>query len=53
MDKKIKISTETTYRFVLQNKAVGGVLYQYLRHQHISILIQNKFQRLSLRTPAG
>ncbi|CAB5499533.1 hypothetical protein THERMOT_1065 [Bathymodiolus thermophilus thioautotrophic gill symbiont] len=33
LDKKIKISTETTYRFVLQDKAVGGALYKYL-HQH-------------------
>jgi hypothetical protein len=24
LDKKIKISTETAYRFVLQDKAVGG-----------------------------
>jgi hypothetical protein len=22
------------YRFVLQDKAVGGALYKYLRHQH-------------------
>ena len=34
LDKKIKISTETAYRFVLQDKAVGGALYKYLRHQH-------------------
>ncbi|CAC9613966.1 hypothetical protein [uncultured Gammaproteobacteria bacterium] len=35
MDEEVKISTETPYRFVLQNKAVGrGVLYKYLRHQH-------------------
>jgi IS30 family transposase len=26
--------TETAYRFVLQDKAVGGALYKYLRHQH-------------------
>ncbi|CAC9609666.1 hypothetical protein [uncultured Gammaproteobacteria bacterium] len=24
MDEEVKISTETPYRFVLQNKAVGG-----------------------------
>ncbi|SSC11334.1 Mobile element protein, partial [thiotrophic endosymbiont of Bathymodiolus puteoserpentis (Logatchev)] len=29
LDKKIKISTETAYRFVLQDKAVGGALYKY------------------------
>jgi hypothetical protein len=34
LDEKIKISTETAYRFVLQDKAVGGALYKYLRHQH-------------------
>jgi IS30 family transposase len=34
LDKKIKISTETAYRFVLQDKAIGGALYKYLRHQH-------------------
>jgi IS30 family transposase len=34
VDKNIKISAETAYRFVLQNKAVGGELYKYLRHQH-------------------
>jgi hypothetical protein len=34
LDKKIKISTETAYRFVLQDKAVGGALYKYLHHQH-------------------
>ena len=34
LNEKVKISTETTYRFVLQNKAVGGALYKYLRHQH-------------------
>jgi IS30 family transposase len=32
LDKKIKISTETAYRFVLQDKAIGGALYKYLRH---------------------
>jgi IS30 family transposase len=31
LDKKIKISTETAYRFVLQDKAIGGALYKYLR----------------------
>jgi IS30 family transposase len=25
---------ETAYRFVLQDKAIGGALYKYLRHQH-------------------
>jgi IS30 family transposase len=34
LDKKIKISTETAYRFVLQDKAIGGGLYKYLRHKH-------------------
>ncbi|CAC9565202.1 hypothetical protein [uncultured Gammaproteobacteria bacterium] len=34
MDEEVKISTETPYRFVLQNNAVGGVLYKYLRHQY-------------------
>ncbi len=34
LDEKVKINTETAYRFVLQNKAVGGGLYKYLRHQH-------------------
>ena len=28
LDKKIKISTETAYHFVLQDKAVGGALYK-------------------------
>jgi hypothetical protein len=36
LDKKIKISTETAYCFVLQDKAIGGALYKYLRHQHKS-----------------
>ena len=34
LDEEVKISTETPYRFVLQNNAVGGVLYKYLRHQY-------------------
>ncbi|CAC9954409.1 hypothetical protein [uncultured Gammaproteobacteria bacterium] len=34
LNEKVKISTETTYRFVLQNKAVGSALYKCLRHQH-------------------
>ena len=34
LDENIKISTETAYRFVLQDKAIGGELYKYLRHQH-------------------
>jgi IS30 family transposase len=34
LDENIKISTETAYRFVLQDKAIGGGLYKYLRHQH-------------------
>jgi transposase, IS30 family len=34
LDENIKISTETAYRFVLKDKAVGGELYKYLRHQH-------------------
>jgi IS30 family transposase len=34
LDKKIKINTETAYRFVLQDKAIGGALYKYLHHQH-------------------
>jgi hypothetical protein len=42
--KKIKISTETVYRFVLQDKAIGGALYKYLRHQewqsHLCVLYQ-------------
>jgi IS30 family transposase len=36
LDKKIKISTETAYRFVLQDKAIGGALYKYLRHRFVS-----------------
>ena len=34
LDKRIKISTKTAYRLVLQGKAVGGALYKYLRHQY-------------------
>ena len=34
LDKKIHISVESAYRFVLQDKTVGGKLYRYLRHQH-------------------
>ncbi|CAB5498270.1 Mobile element protein, partial [Bathymodiolus azoricus thioautotrophic gill symbiont] len=34
LDRKIKISTKTAYRFVLKDKAIGGALYKYLRHQH-------------------
>ena len=34
LDKQYSISTETIYRFILQDKAVNGSLYTYLRHQH-------------------
>lgn len=33
-DNDIKISTETIYRFILQDKTIDGNLYTYLRHQH-------------------
>ena len=32
--KDTKRKTKTTYRFVLQDKAIGGELYKHLRHQH-------------------
>ena len=32
-EKKISISHETVYRFILKNKRNGGDLYRYLRHQ--------------------
>ena len=33
-DNGISIATETAYRFVLQDKAIGTSLYKCLRHQH-------------------
>jgi hypothetical protein len=50
LDKKIKISTETAYRFVLQDKAVGGwqwvvqdIAYSYAQQEwqsHLCVLYQ-------------
>ena len=34
LERKIKISTETAYRFVFNDKAIGDAVYKYLRHQH-------------------
>jgi IS30 family transposase len=34
LDQGISLATETAYRFVLKDKAIGGELYKYLRHQH-------------------
>jgi IS30 family transposase len=34
LDENIKMSTVTSYRFVIKDKEVGGELYKHLRHQH-------------------
>ena len=33
LERKIRLSHETVYRFILKNKKRGGKLYRYLRHQ--------------------
>ena len=33
LERKIQLSHETVYRFILKNKQRGGKLYSYLRHQ--------------------